>query len=145
MGYIAFDFDKTIAVRNSGDSIFKFGEPIPKTIEFIKFLQSKKRKVRIITARSEKQFAAIKTWLAKQGITDVEVSNTKTSAMDILFDDKGVGIIANEGVTHIEMLARADEFLRDWFLGINIDQKLVEEWLAKYNKVRQQYDKDLGL
>jgi hypothetical protein len=57
------------------------------------------RTVKIFTARasSPRQVAAIKEWLAKHGLPDLEVTNVKDRRMIELWDDRCVQVTTNLG------------------------------------------------
>lgn len=140
-GHICFDFDRTIAVRYSGDSIFKLGAPIPKMLALMRSYIEAGRKVKILTARSPQQYEAIRKWLKAQGLPDIEITNVKDSRMDALYDDKGVGINENSGVTHVDMLNEAKELIKelvekaDFYVpstNLNPVKTKVEEWLKNF-------------
>jgi hypothetical protein len=140
-GWIAFDFDRTLAVRNSGDNIFKLGAPIPKGIELMKRCVAAGRKVKVLTARSESQWSKLTAWLEKQGIPGVEVTNKKDSRMDILFDDKGCGLVENEGISHMDLLDQAALLLtKSW-----VPEEEAKDWIKVYQRARASYDKNLSV
>lgn len=134
-GWIGFDFDRTISVRNSGDSLLVLGKPIVKLIEKIKEYQKNGRKVKILTARDESQFPLIISWLAEQGIIGVEVTNKKDKRMDIFFDDKAVGVIENLGVTHIEMLDKAKYLIDKYACQCHFSEE-IQEWKSNYEQIK---------
>jgi hypothetical protein len=133
---ICVDFDRTISVRNSGDNIFKFGEPIVPMIELIKKVQAKGFKIKVLTARPESQWDKIKTWMEKQGINVSEVGNIKNSRLALLLDDKAIGVIENEGITHYELLLEAKNMLLNSISGGKINEETLNKWLQSVNQMQ---------
>ena len=91
------------------------------------------RKVKILTARPVSQYEAIKKWLKKQGLPELDITDAKDSRMDVLFDDKAVGVNENSGVTHVELIDEARElisYLKLNSVDVNILKK-VNTWLQK--------------
>ena len=144
MGYIAFDLDGTLAVREKGDSIFKIGAPISRNIQILKDAQARGVKVKIITARSEKQYDKITKWLEKQGITGVEITNKKCSQMSILFDDRAMGVLRNDGTSHIALLKEAAQILEKLYINAFISGGDVKAWLEQFKKAKTEYDENLA-
>jgi hypothetical protein len=133
---ICIDFDRTISIRNSGDNIFKFGEPIQKMFDLLLKIQNKGYRIKILTARPESQWDKIKTWLTKHGINAVEVSNIKNSRLALLVDDKAIGVIENEGVTHYDLLLEAKSMLLNVASGGKINEEQLNNWLQYVNKMQ---------
>lgn len=107
-GYVAFDFDKTIAVRNSGDSIFKAGAPIRAMVDLMKKYLSEGRKVKVLTARKgELQQRPVVKFLKDNGFPPLEVINCKDSNLDILYDDKCIQVELNTGELTIDKYKKA--------------------------------------
>ena len=144
-GYISFDIDRTLFERHSGDPIENLGVPIPNMIAKVKSYLSEGRKVVILTARSESQWGMIVDALAAQGIVGVQITNKKSSRMDLLFDDKAVGCIENVGVTHFEMLTEArnliDALRSDTTNVVGVSFR-IDDWMQNYNLVVKSYLKN---
>ena len=125
---VYFDLDRTIAVRHSGDSIFKIGEPIPPMIELMKHYLADGRRVKIFTARPKLQFPQIVNWLKKQGIEGVEITNLKESGMSAFFDDRAVGCQENTGITHLDIIREARRLIGKVIRAEPLDIEQLRKW-----------------
>jgi hypothetical protein len=97
--WIGVDFDGTLARdlgSRYGDEI---GGPIEPMLLRVKQWIANGHTVKIFTARasSPRQVAAIKKWLAKYGLPDLEVTNVKDLRMVELWDDRCVQVTTNLG------------------------------------------------
>jgi hypothetical protein len=141
---IALDFDKSIAVRNKGDNIFKCGPAIPAMVERVKQWLADGHKVVIFTARSgDAQVKPVKQFLKDNGLPDLEVTNVKTSRMDCFVDDRAKELVPNEGefivdLLHDELLEgiKIVEILRGIIIKNSIPEdgfslRDVDEWISK--------------
>jgi DNA mismatch repair protein MutH len=107
MGYIAVDFDRTLATYDHYEGPNKFGKPIPKMVERVKKWLAKGIEVRIMTARVsnanhdyediQKARVAIQKWCLEHVGKALEVTCEKDYAMMELWDDRAVGVIPNTG------------------------------------------------
>lgn len=107
--WIGIDFDRTLAVYESGDFLTKgpydLGEPIPKMVEFVKRLLKEGKEVRIMTARvlhnpepeSVKIANLIEDWCEQHIGQKLQVTCIKDSYMEALYDDKTFHVIPNTG------------------------------------------------
>jgi hydroxymethylpyrimidine pyrophosphatase-like HAD family hydrolase len=124
------DFDKTLAVRNKGDSVFKCGPAIPKMVDRVKQWLADGHKVLIFTARSgDAQIRPVKQFLKDNGLPDLEVTNIKGSRGDWFYDDKAVPVRRNTGelpVEEAEILFT--EILNDDVLTTNTKAR-IRKWL----------------
>jgi hypothetical protein len=97
--WIGVDLDGTLAsdVNSWGDGII--GHPIPAMVARVKKWIAEGVTVKVFTARasSSKQVLAIKKWLAKHGLPDMEVTNVKDRLMIELWDDRCVQVSYNTG------------------------------------------------
>src|ERR1700722_14845096 len=97
--WIGVDLDGTLARdlgSRRGDEI---GSPIKPMLLRVKQWIAEGHTVKIFTARasSPRQVAAIKKWLAKHGLPDLEVTNVKDLKMIELWDDRCVQVATNSG------------------------------------------------
>jgi len=98
--WIGVDLDGTLA-RDVGGNVGwdKIGSPIQPMMARIKQWIANGQTVKIFTARasSPRQVAAIKQWLVKHGLPDLEVTNVKDLRMIQLWDDRCVQVTPNLG------------------------------------------------
>jgi hypothetical protein len=97
--WIGVDLDGTLARdlgNRRGDEI---GAPIKPMLMRVKQWTAEGHTVKIFTARasSPRQVVAIKKWLAKHGLPDLEVTNVKDHRMIELWDDRCVQVAPNSG------------------------------------------------
>lgn len=102
--WIGVDLDGTLASDTGGDlwdadGNPKIGRPIEEMVARIKTWISAGRTVKIFTARasSPAQVRAIRVWLARRGLPDLEVTNVKDFNMIELWDDRCVQVVPNSG------------------------------------------------
>ena len=97
-GYIAVDLDGTLAHYMEGQGV-DIGEPVPDMLERVKLWLNDGIEVRIMTARAcePRNIPAVKDWLRKQGLPELEVTNAKDFNMIELWDDRAVEVIPNTG------------------------------------------------
>ncbi len=93
------DLDGTLAFHEPGDSIAEIGEPVPAMIERVRQMINNGERIKIFTARAcdPGQAALIRKWLKRQGLPDLEITNTKDYNMVRLFDDRAIQVEANTG------------------------------------------------
>jgi len=98
-GWIGVDLDGTLAKQGGWKGITFIGEPIPKMVARVRRWLGRRQKVKIFTARadSKEAVAAIKKWLEKHKIPDMEVTNVKDKSMIEFWDDKAVAVEKNTG------------------------------------------------
>jgi hypothetical protein len=106
---IAVDLDKTLAFHHSGMGIRCIGKPIPSMMKRVRNWIGRGDKVVIFTARAGHKGAkpAIRAWLKKNGLPDLEVTNVKSPDFDEMWDDKAVSVIPNKGETWEEGARKA--------------------------------------
>jgi len=107
MGYIAVDFDRTLAVYDHYEGPDKLGEPIPKMVKRVKKWLAEGKEVKIMTARVshfnhntdeiQKARLAIQKWCIKHLGEPLDVTCEKDYEMIELWDDRAVGVIPNTG------------------------------------------------
>lgn len=114
-GWIAVDFDGTIATYDGWVGGDMLGAPIPKMVERVKKWLAEGHQVKIFTARvgctglttdkgnvdgsefSEHQRKLITDWCIKHIGVPLEVTATKDFGMIELWDDRAVQVIPNTG------------------------------------------------
>jgi hypothetical protein len=102
--WIGVDLDGTLAA-DTGRQLWdsegrpRIGAPIPEMVARVKAWVSKGFTVKIFTARASSgvQVAAIRQWLTRRGLPDLEVTNVKDFNMVMLWDDRCVQVTRNSG------------------------------------------------
>jgi hypothetical protein len=97
--WIGVDLDGTLARVGGNGQGDKIGTPIKPMMDRVMQWIADGKTVKIFTARasSSNQVAAIKQWLAKHGLPDLEVTNIKDMLMTALWDDRCVQVLTNSG------------------------------------------------
>lgn len=100
--WIGVDLDGTLAHQDLNARSFdpdEIGEPIAPMIKRVKQWLANGQTVKIFTARASvpKQIELVKTWLAKNDLPDLEVTNAKDFRMIELWDDRCVQVARNSG------------------------------------------------
>jgi hypothetical protein len=129
---IAVDFDKTLAIRNSGDSIFKAGAPIPYMVNRVKTVLQLGHKVIIFTARAGTRADPVRKFLKDNGLPDLEITNVKTSNMDEFWDDKAFPVFPNTGIDALSEARILLAVVRDY---CPVDSKCIpriDQWIKNY-------------
>lgn len=95
----AVDLDKTLAFHHSGMATRVIGKPIPGMMKQVKQWLADGDKVVIFTARAGKKGArpAIRKWLRKYGLPELEITNIKRPEFTDFHDDKARPVIPNKG------------------------------------------------
>ena len=98
-GWIGVDLDGTLAKYTGWKGLTHIGEPIPKMVARVRRWVGRGKRVKIFTARAddEKSVNAIKKWLKKNEMPDLEVTNLKDAACIEFWDDKAVAVEKNTG------------------------------------------------
>lgn len=102
--WIGVDLDGTLAA-DTGRQLWdsegrpRIGAPVPEMVARVKDWVSKGFAVKIFTARASSgvQVAAIRQWLLRRGLPDLEVTNIKDFNMVMLWDDRCVQVERNSG------------------------------------------------
>lgn len=102
--WIGVDLDGTLAA-DTGRQLWdsegrpRIGAPIPEMVARVKAWLAKGFTVKIFTARASSgvQVAAIRQWLARRRLPDLEVTNVKDFNMVMLWDDRCVQVERNSG------------------------------------------------
>lgn len=106
--WIGFDLDGTLAYYESGYCEKGIvGDPIPSMITVLRSWLEKGATVKIFTARanSPEHVQLIRAWLKKQGLPDLEITDTKGPGMVLGYDDRIIQVRKNTG----EILGNPDE------------------------------------
>lgn len=98
--WLGVDLDGTLAKYDSGN--FRqnvIGDPIPKMLTRVKKWLAEGKTVKIMTARAAdpESIPAIKEWLKKHGLEDLEITNKKDKDMIELWDDRAIQVVENTG------------------------------------------------
>jgi len=96
---IAVDLDGTLAHYESGQYP-EIGDPVEPMMARVHKWIEEGHEVIIFTARAsngDRDIKLVKAWLNKHGIGDLEVTATKTTDIDVFWDDKAVQVIPNTG------------------------------------------------
>ena len=102
--WIGVDLDGTLAA-DTGRQLWdsegrpRIGAPVPEMVARVKDWVAKGHTVKVFTARASSgvQVAAIRQWLARRGLPDLEVTNIKDFNMVMLWDDRCVQVERNSG------------------------------------------------
>jgi len=97
--WIGVDLDGTLARAGGNGQGDKIGIPIKPMMNRVKQWVAEGKTVKIFTARasSATQVMAVKQWLARHGMPDLEVTNIKDMLMTALWDDRCVQVATNSG------------------------------------------------
>ena len=98
-GWIGVDLDGTLAHYDGWKGGTHIGDPIPAMVQRVKNWKEKGRKVKIFTARADRedQIDAVKKWCKEHLGYELEVTNKKDFGMVELWDDRCVRVIPNTG------------------------------------------------
>ncbi|MDR1818364.1 MAG: hypothetical protein LBR07_09415 [Puniceicoccales bacterium] len=97
--WIGVDLDGTLAVGGQWAGLDFVGEPVPVMLARVRHWLANGYRVKIFTARAVNKgsIPAIKRWLLKHGLPDLEVTNAKDFSMLELWDDRAVQVVQNTG------------------------------------------------
>ena len=97
--YKAVDFDGTLAHYTHWKGSTNLGKPIDKMLNRVKKWVDNGEKVKIFTARADdpKAVEAIKKWLKKNGLPELDVTNIKDKFMTEIWDDRAKQVEKNTG------------------------------------------------
>lgn len=98
--WIGVDLDGTLAKALPGAyKSAKIGDPVPAMVKRVRRWVGHGQKVKIFTARADDELAvnAIKKWLKKNDLPDLEVTNLKDQHMKVCYDDRAVAVKKNTG------------------------------------------------
>lgn len=93
------DLDGTLAVWNEASTLNRIGPPIPAMIDMVRRMADNGIRVKIFTARAcdPDQIPKIRTWMAQNGLPDLEITNVKDYYMERLYDDRAIRVERNTG------------------------------------------------
>ena len=96
-GWIGVDLDGTLAHYDRWRGTDHIGSPVPAMrVRVIRWL-AEGRDVRIMTARNEGSYPAIRRWCVKHVGRALPITNTKDFGMIELWDDRAVQVEPNTG------------------------------------------------
>lgn len=99
--WIGVDLDGTLAKQPEDRKYVpdRIGKPVKAMLDRVKKWLDDGETVKIFTARAddEKAVTAIKKWLHKQGLPNLDVTNLKDPGMKELWDDRAVSVEKNTG------------------------------------------------
>lgn len=100
-GWIGVDLDGTLAHYDGWAGPESIGAPVPLMMTRVREWLRLGKEVRIFTARAcvPEQIPPIKAWLAKHGLPDLAITNTKDFGMAELWDDRCIQVMPNTGQT----------------------------------------------
>ena len=112
--WIGVDFDGTLAYNiENRTSPYELGEPVPEMVNRVKDWIAKGFTVKILTARMNKKSSTgherdieemrhlLWEWCIKHIGEVLECTNAKDGWMEVLWDDRAVGVIPNTGIPTI--------------------------------------------
>jgi hypothetical protein len=97
--WIGVDLDGTLAHDVGTNGLDEIGSPVKPMLNRVKKWIAEGKTVKIFTARasSPRQVAAVKKWLVRHELPDLEVTNAKDLRMVELWDDRCVQVATNSG------------------------------------------------
>jgi hypothetical protein len=111
--WIGVDLDGTLALQDGMGSAIHIGEPIQPVLDFVRRMVEKGMRVKIFTARVDGGIAGypdshlysdvdlvrntIIEWCKKHIGCELEITNIKDGAMQLLIDDKAIHCSRNTG------------------------------------------------
>lgn len=147
-GYIAVDFDKTLATYDHYRGSNKFGDPIPKMVNRIKKWLAEGKTVKIMTARVSnvnhdreeiiKTRKALEEWCLKHFGQKLEITCEKDFAMEVLYDDRAIGVVPNKGDLTTERLVNALELMYN-LVNRELPNSMNSETLSEIEKLIKEY------
>ena len=100
--WIGVDLDGTLAKHDLWISKHHIGKPVPQMMKRVKMWIDRGIRVKIVTARASEAdgIPPVKSWLKKQGLPELEVTNQKDFSMIELWDDRAVQVGAVHALPH---------------------------------------------
>ena len=118
--WVGFDLDGTLAEKvGKWKGIEFIGKPIKPAVEELKRIHNSGMQVKIFTARvADKERAPearkyIEKWCEEHLGFVPEITNVKDELMLRFFDDRGVQVFPNKGITYEEALKDAMDVIKD--------------------------------
>lgn len=98
-GWIGVDLDGTLATYDGWYGPAHIGEPVGPMLDRVRAWINEGIEVRVFTARASvpEYVPFVVSWIEKQGLPPLEVTNIKDFAMICLWDDRCVEVVTNEG------------------------------------------------
>jgi hypothetical protein len=98
-GWHGVDLDGTLAHDTGWHGPDHIGPPVPEMMDRVKAWLLNNECVKIMTARAGNpgELAAVREWLAKNGLPELEITDRKDKDMIDLWDDRAVEVIPNTG------------------------------------------------
>lgn len=119
--WIGVDLDGTLAKQPEDKKYVpdRIGEPVAAMLKRVREWIDDGKTVKIFTARAddEKAVTAIKKWLQKHDLPDLDVTNLKDPGMTEFWDDKAVAVEKNTGKiaeTIVDILLEAGTWTEYW-------------------------------
>lgn len=93
------DLDGTLAHFDRMSSYDKIGEPVPAMLALVKKMINNGIRVKIFTARAQdpEQLLIIQKWLKRNGLPELEITNTKDYHTQRIYDDRCIQVERNTG------------------------------------------------
>lgn len=104
-GWIGVDLDGTLAEYASWQGITQIGRPVPLMLKRVRVWIAAGYQIKIMTARAglPEGVDSVKSWLAKHGLPELEVTNQKDFDMIELWDDRAIQVVPNSGIPVLRM------------------------------------------
>lgn len=98
--WIGLDLDGTLARYDGWRGLDSIGKPIPRMVRRLETWLEAGYQVKIFTARASVPggVEAVKAWLEKHGLPELEVTNEKDFNLVEYWDDRAVQVLANRGM-----------------------------------------------
>ena len=98
--WIGVDLDGTLARAEHWQGMESIGEPVPAMMRRVRAWVDKGLTVKVVTARAGDPagLAATQAWLARHGLTGIEVTDRKDFGMVELWDDRAIQVVHNTGI-----------------------------------------------
>jgi len=96
-GWVGVDLDNTLANGEHWKGHEYIGDPIPRMVARVKRWLLEDKDVRIFTARDAKSYPAIRKWCMKHLGKTLKITNVKDKYMEVLYDDRAIGVEPNTG------------------------------------------------
>ncbi len=157
-GWIGVDFDATLATYDGTfHSPVATGEPIPKMVARVKRWLARGHDVRIVTARAaatnleETRAAteALQAWCRKEFGKPLPITSGKDPGMAVLWDDRVMPVIPNEGVvashihefatTQVDIPSPLREAVRNWSEDMLSPEDLAEDGIEYQPHITVRY------
>ncbi len=97
--WVGVDLDGTLAVWDNKSTLDRIGPPVPAMLTFVQRMVDNGIRVKIFTARAGEvsHVPKVRTWLEKNNLPPLEITNVKDYGMERLYDDRGIQVEKNTG------------------------------------------------